>query len=220
MVKKLRIAPSTHPVKIKSQVIEYAKALQEAGADFIHCDVMDGNFVSEITYDASFVKQINSNCIVPIEAHLMIVHPEEHVKEYIKAGANIITVHYESFGKKSEVIECLENIKKLGALAGISFKPQTLVSEIYDFLPLCNLVLVMSVEPGKSGQLFIPSSLSKIKSLNTFREQNNFKFLIEVDGGVNPENTEEIKSCGADIVVSGSYLFLSSNPKESIDSLR
>ncbi len=219
------VSPSTDPISSKSKnfeekIVNYAKVLLEAGADFLHCDVMDGDFVKNTTYDYEIVKKINENCLIPLDVHLMITNPAPEIEQYVKAGANFITIHYEAFESEDELESVLKVIRLNKLLAGISFKPKTSVKLIEKFLPLCDIVMVMSVEPGMSGKKFIPESYKKIEELNKIRTEKKLKFMIEADGGINPEIAQEIKKLGVDIIVSGNYIFKSKDKKQAIMSLR
>lgn len=222
-MKKQYVAVSTDPVKSENQcesVLGYAREVLNAGADFLHCDVMDGKFVPQKTIDEKVVGFVNSNCLIPLDVHLMTVNPQRTILKYKKAGANILTVHYEAFKCKLKLKAALKKIRKLKMLSGLSIKPQTEVSKIENLLPLCNIVLVMSVEPGKSGQKFLESAIKKIEQLNLIRKQKNLNFKIEVDGGINSEIAQKIAKKGADIIVSGSYVFNAENKKDAINSLK
>ncbi len=222
-MKNQYVSVSTDPVKGENQcesVLNYAKEVMSAGADFLHCDVMDGKFVPQKTIDERVVEFVNSNCLIPLDVHLMTANPQRTILKYKKAGANILTVHYEAFKCKLKLKVALKKIRKLKMLSGLSIKPQTEVSEIENLLPLCDLVLVMSVEPGKSGQKFLENAIKKIEQLNLIRKQKNLNFKIEVDGGINAEIAKKIASKGADIIVSGSYIFNAENKKEAINSLK
>ena len=162
----------------------------------------------------------NKNILIGITGGIAAYKICTLIRLYKKAGANILTVHFEAFKCKLKLKAALKKIRKLKMLSGLSIKPQTEVSEIENLLPLCDLVLVMSVEPGKSGQKFLESAIKKIEQLNLIREQKNLNFKIEVDGGINAEIAKKIASKGADIIVSGSYIFNAENKKEAINSLK
>lgn len=219
------VSPSTDPISPKSKnftnkIVAYAKELLDSGADFLHCDVMDGKFVNNRTYDYDIVRLINMNCLIPLDVHLMVVNPIAQIEQYIKAGANFLTIHYESFENEDEFISALKVIRKNKLLAGMSFKPGTPVEKIEKYLPYCDIVMIMSVNPGMSGKKFLPQSYEKIKEVAKIRKEKKLNFLIQVDGGVNPTISKEIKKMGVDIVVSGNYVFKSKDKKEAIASLR
>lgn len=169
--------------------------------NWIHFDVMDGKFVENETFKYEVVNEVNTYCPLIKDVHLMTYEPTKYLKEYKEAGTNIITFHYESVENVTEVIN---EIKKYNMQVGISIKPNTDVKVLKDYLSLLDLVLVMSVEPGKGGQKFIDNSLDKIRWLKENRKSNNY--LISVDGGINNETSKLVKEAGADIVVVGTYL--------------
>lgn len=217
------VSVSTDPVKsdnLCESVLNYAKEVLNCGADFLHCDVMDGKFVPQTTYDEKVVEYVNKNCLIPLDVHLMTVRPEKLILKYKNAGANILTIHFEAFKCPLKLKKTLKKIRKLKMLSSLSIKPQTTVKQIEKFLPFCDVVLVMSVEPGKSGQKFLESAYEKIEQLNQIREQKNYKFKIEVDGGINEEIAKKIIEKGAEIIVSGNYVFKSENKKISINNLK
>lgn len=215
----LYVSVSTDPVKEYQKVVEYAKSLQGI-ADLIHCDVKDGIFVSSKNFDAGLTRNINQNCLTMLDVHLMCKEPLRMIDEYLKAGANIITIHYEAFEDKNDIVLALNKIKSVNALAGLAIKPETEVKEVKMFLHDFDIILVLGVQPGASGQKFIPSVLDKIKLLDQIRDKNDFKFKIEVDGGVSEENSQELISVGADILVSGSFIFKAQNRKNAIEKLK
>ncbi len=219
MKKEVFVSVSTDPVKEYQSVIEYAKKLQ-GEADFLHCDIMDGQFVERLTYDAGLVANINQNSLISLDVHLMCNEPFKLIDDYLRAGANIITIHYEAFADKNQIIDAVKKIKKSGALAGISFKPSTSLKDIKIYLHNFDVALVMSVEPGLSGQKFMPEALARIAELDRYRRENNLNFKIEVDGGVNGENAKEIVDAGCDILVSGSYIYKSNDKIATIKSLK
>lgn len=213
------VSVSTDPIQSYQEIVEYAKSLQ-GDADFLHCDVMDGKFVSKTTYDYNLIKTINANCLLPLDVHLMVEEPKADIKKYIDAGANIITVHYEAFEDKKDLVSALEMIKKHNCLAGISLKPETSFKEIKPYCYDVDVLLIMSVTPGASGQKFGNYALSKIKEIDTFRKENQLNFKIEIDGGVNLENAKLLTGMGVDILVSGSCVYKAANHAEVISALR
>ena len=219
MKKEVYVSVSTDPVKEYQGVLEYAKKLQ-GHADFLHCDVMDGKFVERMTYDAGLVNNINQNSLIALDVHLMCEEPLLSINSYLQAGANIITVHYEAFKNKNDIVHAINEIKKGGALAGISFKPSTKIKEFKIFLHNIDVVLVMSVEPGLSGQKFMPEALKSIRELDRIRRENNYNFKIEVDGGVNGSNASQIIEAGADMLVSGSFIYKADNKIKAIKQLK
>ena len=219
MDKKILIAPSTDPCPI-GDLIEYGRELLREGADWIHCDIMDGHFVERKTFDEIVLSLLSKRVNGIMDVHLMVENPIEKLHLYAKAGANNITVHYEALKGTIATINAINEIHTLGCKAGLSIKPETPVSVIENFLPFVDIVLVMSVEPGKSGQKFINDSLSKIAKLNTLREQNGYNFLIEVDGGINDQTAGAVVSLGADVLVVGSAIYSSHNRAQLIRTLK
>lgn len=219
MKKNTFVSVSTDPIQSYQEIVEYAKSLQ-GDADFLHCDVMDGKFVPKTTYDYNLIKTINANCLLPLDVHLMVEEPKADIKKYIDAGANIITVHYEAFEDKKDLVSALEIIKKHNCLAGISLKPETSFKEIKPYCYDVDVILIMSVTPGASGQKFGNYALSKIKEIDTFRKENQLNFKIEIDGGVNLENAKLLTGMGVDILVSGSCVYKAANHAEVISALR
>ena len=215
----LFVAPSTDPVKTVDEIIDYANDIKDV-ADFLHCDIMDGVFVDNKTYSYDVLGVINDQTLLPLDVHLMVNNPHKLIRQFIKNGANILTIHYEAYKNKNKLIKDLKLIRKLGALSGISLKPQTSVSEIIPYLSYCDLVLVMSVEPGKSGQTFIEKTFDKVNELNKLREEYNSNFKIEVDGGVNPEISKKLNLSGVNIVVSGNFVYKNEDKKQAICQLK
>lgn len=219
MKKNIYVSVSTDPIKDYQEVIDYAKFMQ-GKADFLHCDIMDGKFVSNKTFDYNLVNNINQNSLIMLDVHLMCKEPKDIIDDYIKAGSNIITIHYEAFKNKEDIVECIKKIKKAGLLAGLSFKPETSIKEIKIFAYAVDVFLIMSVEPGESGQKFLNGILDSISQLDQLRQSNNYHYKIEVDGGINNENCKEIIDRGADILVSGSFVYNSQDKLKAIEILR
>ncbi len=217
--KNVDIAVSTDPIKDYQNIIEYAKQMQGV-ADFLHCDVMNENFVKKNTYDFNLVKNINRNSVIMLDVHLMVNEPSEDISKYIEAGANIVTVHYEAFENKEDLVNAIRFIKENHALAGIALNPKTQFKEIRSFVFNCDLVLVMGVEPGASGQSTLPETIDKVKEINNFRRDNNLRFKIEFDGGVNLDNAKTLIDAGVDILVSGSFVFNATNRENAVKQLR
>jgi len=171
---------------------------------FIHLDIMDGNFVPNITFGPFIVEQVRKITNLPFDTHLMIENPNDFVEEFALAGSDYITFHIE---ETVFPLRILTKIKKLGKKCGISFNPATPVESIVEVLPYVDMVLVMSVEPGFSGQEFISSSLTKIEKLNELRKSKGYNFLISVDGGINEKTMRSVLDAGADVLVMGSFFF-------------
>ena len=214
----IKLSVSTHMAK--NNLMDYVKEISGTDADMLHCDIMDGNFVSDTTFDYHKVAEINASTTALLDVHLMIENPHKYVAKYIEAGANILTIHYEAFKSRKLLMKTIGKIRESGRLAGLSIKPSTPISEIEFLLPILDLVLIMSVQPGKSGQKFIESSLTKIETLKKIINKNAYKILIEVDGGVNENNYQEVAEAGADILVMGSGVYNSKNKQEFIDKIR
>lgn len=213
------VSVSIDPVPDR-ELLSYLKEMQDYRVDYIHCDVMDGNFVSKISYDDSYVDALNRKTIIPLDVHLMIEHPERRIDKYLDAGANILTVHYEAYTTRKELVRDLDHIRDRGALAGVAICPTTEINNVVDFLSHVDLVLIMGVIPGKSGQEFIENVYLKIKMLDTIRKQFNFKFILSVDGGITKSVSNEIKKLGVDMIVSGTHIYESENRKRTIRLLR
>lgn len=216
---KLLIAPSTDPAKTVEDIIEFVDEIKN-DADLLHCDIMDGKFVESKTFSYDVLKIIKEKTLLPLDVHLMIESPSKFIKKYFQSGANIITVHFEAYKDKKKLIKDLKKIRKLGALSGLSIKPKTAVEEILTYIVYCDIILIMSVEPGKSGQKFIEQTYSKVIELNKIKKDFNIKLKIEIDGGINPSVSKKLKEFGADILVSGSYVYNSKNRLLAINDLR
>lgn len=212
----VKIAPSTDPAKDFESLMNLVKDVQNE-AHFLHVDVMDGKFVQNTTFGSDIVAKINANTGMMLDVHLMVKNP--NVAEFVEAGANIVTIHYESFKCEFALKRALKKIRKLKALAGISIKPKTKVEDVLKFLPFCDIVLVMSVEPGMSGQKFLEQTYERVEVLKKYILEHKLNVQIEIDGGVNAENAKKLVAVGADILVSGNYVYSSENRAEAIKSL-
>lgn len=219
MKKRIDISVSTDPLKDIQSAVDYARFMQDK-ADMLHCDIMDGKFVTKQNFDHELVKNLNDSSLIMLDVHLMVDEPKRVVDDYISAGANILTVHYEAFKDKSELLQTLNHIRSKNCLSGLSFKPKTPVREVSNFLFNVDVVLVMSVEPGASGQKFQNDTYGKISELSKFRAENKLNFKIEIDGGVNEQNCKLLAEFGADILVSGSYVYNSSDREAAIKKLK
>ena len=212
MKRKIKVAPSVIAAD-QARLGEEVKRVERADADLLHIDVMDGHFVPNITIGPDVVKALDKITKIPLEAHLMISNPQKYIKAFSQAGADYITVHIETCKKNASSV--ISRIKAQGKKAGISLNPATPLSAIKKLLKEVDLVLVMSVNPGFSGQKFMLSVLPKIKSLRKI-----FKGDIAVDGGINQDTARYAVSCGANILASGSYIFEARNPRQAIQNLR
>lgn len=203
-MKEVKIAPSILSANF-AKMGEEVRSLEANGADLVHCDVMDGVFVNNITFGIKMVEDIRKHTSLPLDCHLMIVHPEKYVERFAKAGADIITVHWEAC--QDNLKEVLELIKSTGAKCGAVINPDTPVDKIKDVIPLCDMVLVMSVFPGFGGQKFIPTALDKLREIRAIIDGLDKDIDLQIDGGVTADNVEEIKAAGANVIVAGSAVF-------------
>jgi len=210
------IAPSILSADF-SKLGDEIKAIEKAGAEWLHIDVMDGHFVPNITIGPVVVSKIRKISDIFFDVHLMIEHPEKYVEQFAKAGANLITVHTEAC---NELEPLIKKIKEHGCKAGVSVNPDTPIDKIKDVIGMVDLVLVMSVHPGFSGQGFIKEVLPKIKQAKDMINKTKKKIYLEVDGGINKENAKTVKQNGADVLVAGNFIFTSDNYKEAIRSLK
>ena len=216
-MKKIKIAPSILSADFARAGEEIANITRD-GADVLHLDVMDGSFVKNISFGPKFIKEARPYSKAVFDAHLMIVNPWNYIRQFADAGADIITVHYEACGDRLK--DTLKAIKDLGVKCGAVINPDTPVENIKDVLPLCDMVLVMSVFPGFGGQKFIPGCLDKLRELRTLIDESGKDILLQIDGGVNEENVGEIKAAGADVIVAGSAVFKAENRTEMIAKLK
>ena len=185
----------------------------EFGADYIHVDVMDGAFVPNISFGAGVMKSLNNVTTIPYDVHLMIEDPDRYIEDFVTPNTEFITVHQEACRHLDRTIQ---HIHSTGVKAGVALNPATPIVMVEDVLDKVDMILIMSVNPGFGGQKFIPRALDKIRRLDENRKTNGYDFVIEVDGGVNLQNCEELKSVGTDILVAGSAVFKAEDRKEAI----
>ncbi len=212
----IKIAPSILSANF-AKLGEEIKEIEEGGADYVHIDVMDGHFVPNITIGPLIVDAVKPITKLPLDVHLMIENPDNYIKDFVEAGADIITVHQETCPHLHRTIQL---IKKENVKAGVVINPGTPVAMIKEVLNNVDLVLVMSVNPGFGGQTFIHETLSKIEEIDLIRRENNYQFELQVDGGVNVETAKLCVDAGADVLVAGSAVFNQSNRKKAIQDIK
>ena len=210
------LAPSILSADFKN-LEQQIRAVEIGGADVIHCDIMDGQFVPNITFGPMIVATVRKITELPIDVHLMIKNPDQMIDAFAKAGANYISVHYEEVVHLDRV---LNQIKELNIKAGVVINPATSVKLLTPILHLTDFVLVMSVNPGFGGQKFLPYTLQKLKWLDEFRTENQLDYKIEIDGGMNTKTIEYASNAGCDIFVAGSAVFSSENITASTTELK
>ena len=193
------------------------RMINESQADWIHCDVMDGLFVPNISFGMPILKAVQKVATKTLDVHLTIEKPERYLEAFRDVGSEILTVHQEATIHLDRV---LNEIRRLGMKAGVVLNPSTNIETLRNVLHLCDLVLLMSVNPGYGGQKFIPNTLNKIKRLAALRDELGTNTLIEVDGGVKGHNAKELIDAGADVLVAGSYVFKSDDPERTIAELK
>ncbi len=212
----IKISPSVLACDF-SKLGEEVKKVEDAGADMIHLDVMDGNFVPNISFGPDVIRSVRSLSSICFDVHLMIDNPGRYINKFIEAGADIITIHYESCENQREV---LKTIRAAGKKAAISIKPATPAFVLEPILPYVDMILVMTVEPGFGGQSFMPETMESVREIRSMIQGTDFHIDIQVDGGINAQTAAVAAAAGANIFVAGSAVFKASNTKKAIDDIR
>jgi len=213
---KPKIAPSILAADF-ANLQRDVEMLNESDADYIHVDIMDGLFVPNISFGIPVTEAIHRHARKPLDVHLMIMDPDNYLEAFKNAGASIISVHYEAC---KHLNRSLQAIRQLGIKAGVAINPHTPVELLSDSLEMLDLVCIMSVNPGFGGQKFIENTYSKVSRLKEMIDTKGCETLIEIDGGVNLDNAPKLMEAGADVLLAGSFVFNSSNPKEIISELK
>ena len=211
----IKISPSMLSADF-NKLGEELRDIERAGADMVHLDVMDGVFVTNISFGLAVIESIRKNSKMVFDVHIMIVEPEKYVERFVDAGADIVTFHHEA---TKDTAATLKMIKAKGAKAAVSVKPGTPIEEIYPYLELCDMVLIMTVEPGYGGQSFISEMLEKIRKLKAEIDSRGLKIDIQVDGGIYTHNVEDVLKAGANIIVAGSAIFNGDTKQNTIDMM-
>lgn len=193
------------------------KDIENWGGDMVHCDVMDGVYVKNLTFGMPMIKALRKTTALALDVHLMIIKPERYIEEFIDCGADILSFHPEA---SQNPLDALKFIQSKGIKSGIVFNPDVSIEKYKYLFPYCDMILVMSVFAGLGGQKFIENSIDRIKELKSFLKQMKLDIPIEIDGGINEENANKVIEAGASILVAGSSIFKSNNPKQTIQNLR
>ena len=213
----IKISPSILAADL-TKMAEETNEIAKAGADMIHLDVMDGVFVPNSSFGLAVLEALRKKCDIFFDVHLMITKPEKYVERYItECGADLVTFHLEATDVPDE---CLATIKKYGKKAAVSIKPNTPIEAVYPYLDRCDMVLIMTVEPGFGGQKLIPETVEKVKILRDHVNASGIELDIEVDGGVTPENVSMLIEAGANVIVAGSAVFKAPDPAEAIRKMK
>ena len=212
----LKIAPSILSADF-TRLGEQVREAEAAGADYIHVDVMDGHYVPNITLGPLLTEAVRRSTTLPLDVHLMIEHPERYVESFVRAGASILTVHYEAVTHLNRQVAA---IREAGARAGVSINPSTPVSLLEEILPYVDLVLIMSVNPGFGGQSFIPTSVDKVRKLRAMLDERGLDAEIEIDGGIAPDTAGRVVAAGAQVLVAGSAIYGRGSVAENLARLR
>ncbi len=212
----VKIAPSILSADF-TNLLDSIKVVEQSGADMLHIDIMDGHFVPNITMGPMIIESIKNDINMPFDVHLMIENPDNYISQFVKAGADIITVHVEAC---THLHRTIQNIKSHGIKAGVSLNPGTSLHTIEDILEDIDMVLLMSVNPGFGGQQFIPNTIKRIIMLKAMIDDKSLNVDIEVDGGIKINNVEQVVKAGANIIVAGSAIFHSENIKKTIEEFK
>ena len=213
----VKIAPSILSANFATMGKD-VKEIELAGADLIHVDVMDGVFVPNLTFGFKMIEDIKPLTNLPLDVHLMITEPERYIERFVKAGADILTIHYESV--KTDIVSVLKKIREVGALSSISIKPDTDVSVLKEFLPYVDMILLMSVYPGFGGQKFIEESVSRAETISKMIKESGFNIDLQIDGGITEDNVKRVKDAGVNVIVAGSSVFKAQDKALAIKNLR
>ena len=212
----IKVSPSVLACDL-SRLLDEVKSIESAGADMVHLDVMDGMFVTNISFGLPVIASLRKNTDIFFDVHLMITEPQRYIKDYVDAGADLITIHYESCDSPAEVVKL---IKSYGKKACVSIKPATPASVLFPMLSELDMVLVMTVEPGFGGQKMIPETIEKVRELRNYANENGINVDIQVDGGITPDNVKLAIDAGANVIVAGSAIFRAQDPAAVISAMK
>ena len=215
----IKVLPSSNPCP-EDKLLGYSKKLMELGVEYLHCDVMDGEFVENSCLNFETLKYARDNSNILLDVHLMTYNLLDTVKKFSSLKPNIITFHYEALKSEREFFKIVKLLKNKDILVGLAIKPKTPIDVITRLINYVDLLLIMSVEPGFGGQKFMPIALDKIKYLKDIKDKHNFQYLIEVDGGINVDTAKLVKDVGCDVIVVGTYLMNSEKFHECYEELK